>query len=204
VSAMHPRRAEPLPLTIAVRAGAVVVHQGEPSFVVWRLESGAVRETTVVRDGRELALGILGRGDVVGEPPGTASATTVRALRLSRLRAVAASDAADLFAARARRAASLAAELAYSDVPTRLEARLGDLAARFGRPALGGSIIPFAISQDELAQLIGATRESVSRALGTLVAHERVRVAARGRYVVSIASETAPDGVRGVQPPALS
>ena len=190
------RRHEPLPLTITVRPGAALVRQGEPSPAVRRLQTGAARETIVIPEGRELTLGILGPGDVVGEPEGEASASTVRTLRVCRLRPVTASDAADLLAARARRAASLAIELAWSDVPTRLLARLRDLAERFGRPADGGTMIPFALTQDDLGHMTGSSRETVNRALRTLVADGLVRVVPRGRYVVDVPRPVVDPAIR--------
>lgn len=184
MSASLPRRVEPLPLAMAVRTGSVVVRQGEPTTATWRVDGGALWESVVLPDGRELALGVLGPGDVIGEPGGAPSAGTVRALKVSRLRPVDPSDAADLFAARARRAASLAAELAWSDVPSRVLSRLRDLAERFGRPAEDGALIPFGLTQDHIALLAGSTRESVSRSMRTLAAEGHVRVAGHGRYVV--------------------
>jgi CRP/FNR family transcriptional regulator len=184
VSATLTRRTEPLPLATVVRAGVVLASQGEHSTMAWRVEDGALWETVVLPDGRALALGILGPGDAIGEPDGIPSASTVRSLRVSRLRPMVPSDAADLFAARARRAASLAAELAWCDVPSRLLSRLRDLTARFGRPVVDGRAISFRISQDQLALLCGSSRETVSRSLRALAEDGRIRVEGRGRYVV--------------------
>jgi len=76
----------------------------------------------------------------------------------------------------------------------RLAARLDDLAARFGRPVPGGRCLELPLTQEHLAGLTGATRESVNRALGELAAAGRVE-RARGRYVVrpgALAGETTP------------
>jgi CRP/FNR family transcriptional regulator, cyclic AMP receptor protein len=142
-------------------------------------------ESIVLPDGRELALGVLGPGAVVGEPGGAEAATSVRTLRVTRLLPVDPDDAADAFAARARRAAVLAAELAWSDVPTRLRSRLAELADGFGRPVAGGSAIGLRLTQDQLAQLCGSTRETVNRGLRLLIASGEVRALGVGRYVVT-------------------
>jgi CRP-like cAMP-binding protein len=184
VSASLPRRDEPLPLTTTVRAGAVLTRQGEACEMAWLVRSGALWESILLRDGRELAVAVLGEGDVVGEPAGVAAATTVRALRVCRLLPIDPRNAADRYAARARHAAALAAELAWSDVPTRLRRRLQELAARFGRPAPGGTAIELRLTQDRLALLCGSTRETVNRALRLLVASGEVRATGIGRYVI--------------------
>lgn len=179
-----PRRDEPLSLAITVRAGVTLVRQGEPCSIAWLVRSGALWESLVLADGRELALGVLGPGELVGEPEGTAAASTVRTLRATRIAPVDPERAADLFAARARRTAVVAAELVWSDVPSRLRARLRDLAARFGRPVPGGTAIELRLTQDRLALLCGSTRETVNRALRSLIAGGELRTAGIGRYVV--------------------
>jgi CRP-like cAMP-binding protein len=184
VPASLPRRDEPLPLTITVRAGATLVRQGDPCSIAWVVRSGALWESIVLADGRELALGVLGPGQLVGEPEGAPGATSVQTLRVSRLVPVDPDRVAGLFAERARRTATLAAELAWSTVPSRLQARLHDLAARFGRPVPGGTDIGLRLTQDQLAQLCGSTRETVNRALQQLSTSGEVHTAGLGRYVV--------------------
>lgn len=196
MSASLPRRAEPLPLAITVRAGATLARQGEPCTMAWLVRWGALWESIVLADGRALALGVLGPGDLVGEPDGASAATTVRTLRVTRLRPIDPAGAADLFAARARRMATLAAELAWSDVPGRLGVRLRDLAERFGRPVPDGVEIALRLTQDQLALLCGSTRETVNRALRLLAERDEVRPAGAGRYVVvdrPVVPSLAPD-----------
>lgn len=175
---------QPLPLTIVLRRGAALARQGELGSGLWRVSAGALMTSLVTDDGRELTLDVLGPGDAAGEPFGVASATTVRALRHSRLRPVDPRAAADLLATRAHRAAALACELAWLGVPERVARRLDDLAARFGRPVDGGLLIRLPLTHDELAALAGTSRESVSRALRALASQGHVRTAGRGRYVV--------------------
>jgi CRP-like cAMP-binding protein len=69
-------------------------------------------------------------------------------------------------------------------VTERVAGRLDDLAERFGRPVAGGRGISLALTQDDLADLAGSTRESVNRALAELARLGRVR-ATRGTYVVA-------------------
>jgi CRP-like cAMP-binding protein len=73
---------------------------------------------------------------------------------------------------------------------TRLRYLLWHLADRFGRVQMGGVVLPLPLSHELLAQLVGAQRPSVSRALKDL---ERAELIARR-----------PDGTwwLGGQPPA--
>jgi CRP-like cAMP-binding protein len=167
-----------------LRNGAALIHQGQVGDGLWLVGSGALRSSMITADGRDLTLEVLGPGDLAGEPEGVASATTLRALRRTRLRPAEPRAAADLLAARAHRAAALAADLAWLGVRERLLRRLEDLAERFGTPSEGGTLILLPLTQDDLAALAGTTRESVSRTMGALTRDGRIRVAGRGRYVI--------------------
>ncbi|MGZ4131750.1 MAG: Crp/Fnr family transcriptional regulator [Actinomycetota bacterium] len=180
----RPRGAvEPLPLAI-VRPGQTPVRQGEPSAALWRVDAGLLRANLVRGDGRDLTVDLLGPGELVGEPPGATSAWTVLALRPSRLVAVDIEAAAGLLAERARRLTTVAHQLAFDDVPTRIEGRLHDLAMRFGRPGPGGTSVPITLSQEALASLAGTTRETANRAIRKLIRDGAVVAERRGRYVV--------------------
>ncbi|MDP9298326.1 MAG: Crp/Fnr family transcriptional regulator [Actinomycetota bacterium] len=179
-----PRVREPLPLTLAVPKGRALIHQGESGTGLWVVESGALIATIVSPDGRMLAIDVLGTGDGVGEPVGQVSPATVRALRPSRLRPVDPVAAQGLLAARATRATARALDLAWFDVSTRLERRLDDLAARFGLSTETGTRIGLSLTQEDLAALTGATRESVNRALHAMERAARLDIEGRGRYVV--------------------
>jgi CRP/FNR family transcriptional regulator, cyclic AMP receptor protein len=167
-----------------VRPGKTLVRQGELGSGAWRIETGIMRVSLVTADGRELVLDLLGPGDVTGDPPGSPVACTVEALRPARLRAVGSDDLTAALADRAVRAATLACDVAWLDVATRIERRLQDLAARFGRAVPGGTSIPITLRQDDLASLAGTSRETANRAIHRLIERGRIQVERRGRYVV--------------------
>jgi CRP/FNR family transcriptional regulator, cyclic AMP receptor protein len=178
-----PAVVQPLPLMI-VRPGKTLVRQGDVSTGAWRVETGILSVSLVTADGRELMLDLVGPGDVIGHPAGAREPWTVEALRPARLRAAGLVELSAGLAVRATRAASLACDVAWLDVGSRLERRLKDLAARFGRPVPGGVLIPITLRQDELASLAGTSRETANRALRRLVDRGRIQVERRGRYVV--------------------
>lgn len=177
---------------VPVRSGTVVVRQGEPSPQMRVVTHGAFTVEVLRHDGRRLVLDVLGPGDGVGgrdagsglDGDQRLAQATVRAVKPGRVREPTPGEAISLLVRRAERMARLAADLAWFDVPTRLGSRLQVLAARFGHPVAGGVAIGLRLTHDELADLCGTTRESVTRAMGQLVAEGRIDVPTRGRIVV--------------------
>jgi CRP-like cAMP-binding protein len=174
---------DPLPLILDVLPGRVVIHQGEPYPDAWMVRYGALLMELVDAEGHRLALDVLGPGDLVGGPPSWTADASVRALITSGLFAAGPVALRDGLARRACRAAWLACSVAWDRIPDRLAARLEDLALRFGRPIPGGRCLELPLTQEHLAGLTGATRESVNRALAELVADGRLE-RTRGRYVI--------------------
>lgn len=184
-------RREPLPLTY-ITTGTVVIRQGDLVPRPFVVVSGAFRECCLSPDGRELVLAILGPGDLATPPAGRVARGTVSAVRVSRLREALPHESTQLVAARDERATELACELAWLDVADRLQRRLEDLAARFGRTVAQGELIDLFLTQSDLAALVGASREHVNRALGALDRAGRIHRPARGRYVLSSPLRSVP------------
>jgi CRP/FNR family transcriptional regulator, cyclic AMP receptor protein len=174
---------EPLPLVV-VRTGHTAVRQGEPCPDLWSIESGVFAARMVNADGRSFLIDLYGPGDPVGAPSELPSHVTATALRPARLRPLRGEDAVASLNALAARTTALTAALAWFGVGERIERRLVDLACRIGRPIPGGTLIPIRLTQDELASMVGATRETTNRALQTLFAHGVLDRQGRGRYVV--------------------
>ena len=172
-----------LPLMFDVHPGREVIHQGEPYPDAWMVRSGALLMEVVDTDGHRLALDLLGPGDLVGGPSTWTAEASVRALVTSGLFAAGPVAFRDGMARRARRAAWLACSVAWDRIADRVAIRLEDLAARFGRPVPGGRCLELPLTQEHLAGLTGATRESVNRALAELATSGRVE-RTRGRYVI--------------------
>jgi CRP-like cAMP-binding protein len=175
---------EPLPLTFEIRPGRVVVEQGDAYPGAWIVRSGRLLMEAVDADGRRLAIDVLGRGDLVGGPPGWIAEATVRAWTEAWLAAAGPSALRDGLTRRAHRTASLAFALAWDPVPERVAARLHDLADRFGRPVPGGRSLRFPLTQEDLACLTGSNRETVNRALARLRRQGSVSGGGRRPFVV--------------------
>ncbi len=174
---------DPLPLLFDVHPGREIVRQGEPYPDAWVIRRGALLMEAIDVEGHRLVLDVLGPGDLVGGPAGWTADASIRALVTSGLFAAGPVAVRDGLARRARRASWLACSIAWDRVADRLLARLDDLAERFGRTAPGGKRLELPLTQEHLAGLTGATRESVNRALGELAGRGCIE-RTRGRYVV--------------------
>ena len=174
---------EPLPLVV-VRPGGSPVRQGEPCGGMWRIEAGLLALEVVDADGRSLLVDVLGPGDALGGPEGQPAAWTATALRPARLFVVGPRDATTALAAQCARLTWVASGFAWFPVAERVHRRLTDLAARHGRAVPGGVQLPCALTQDQLASMVGASRESVNRAVMAMVRAGAIEVRGRGRYVV--------------------
>ena len=73
-------------------------------------------------------------------------------------------------------------DLVFMDVPARLAKTLINLASRFGVPEEAGVKIPHDLTQEELAQLVGSSRETVNKALTEFA--NRGWIARDGRSIV--------------------
>ena len=72
-------------------------------------------------------------------------------------------------AQRLRRTNEAVGDLVFSDVPGRVAKALIDLGERFGKQSPEGLYVHHDLTQEELAQLVGASRETVNKALADFV-----------------------------------
>ena len=78
---------------------------------------------------------------------------------------------------RLRRTDELLSDAAFCNLPSRLSKRLLELAARYGQPGDNGDIlINMRLKQQDLADMVGATRESVNKTLKSYKQREMISV----------------------------
>jgi CRP-like cAMP-binding protein len=85
---------------------------------------------------------------------------------------------------RLRKANDVVADLVFSDVPGRVAKALLDLASRFGRTADDGVHVHHDLTQEELAQLVGASRETVNKALADFASRGWLRLEPRSVVIL--------------------
>ena len=179
--------------------GVRVFHEGDSSDACYIVRAGDLRVTREHSDGRAIALATLGPGDIFGElamlDGGTRSAS-VETLTEAELLALPASDVRRVIAAHGDIAAKLivaitrrlretnerVARQSFQTVPSRVAGVLSQLIAEEAIPEERRGIT-VRMTQADLAQLAGTSRESVSRFLATL---ERAGVVAVGRGRVTV------------------
>jgi CRP/FNR family cyclic AMP-dependent transcriptional regulator len=71
-------------------------------------------------------------------------------------------------------------------VPGRVAKALLDLAARFGRSTDAGVLVAHDLTQEELAQLVGASRETVNKALADFASRGWLRLEARAVVLLDV------------------
>jgi CRP/FNR family cyclic AMP-dependent transcriptional regulator len=171
------------PLPLKVPAGHTLLRQGDLGTAVWKVVTGAFVERVHDADGHSVVVDIAGPHQCIGCVPGTPAPWEVRALGPGSV--LPWDGPLDAGVARwTERSAAFACSAVWLDVPTRLERRLEDLGDRFGVPAPGGVRIALPLTHDGLAELVGASRESVSRAISRLRSSGQIRTTGRGRIVV--------------------
>jgi len=89
-------------------------------------------------------------------------------------------------ARRLRRTNDVLADLVFTDVPGRVAKALLDLADRFGRPVDDGLLVAHDLTQEELAQLVGASRETVNKALADFASRGWLRLEARAVLLTDV------------------
>ncbi len=180
--------------------GVRVFHEGDRSDACYIVRSGDLRVTREHPDGRAIALATLGSGDIFGELAmldGEARSASVEALSDCELLALPASDVRALLRGSAEITVKLVTALtrrlresneriarqSFQTVPSRVAGVLSQLIAEESSPFEGRNGITIRMTQADLAQLAGTSRESVSRFLAVLERAGVVRVG-RGRVTV--------------------
>ena len=189
--------------TVRLRRGEVLFHEGDSGDKLYIVADGKVKLGRSSSDGRENLLAILGPGQMFGElslfDPGPRSATVTAVtdssffslshddmLRWLDGRPAVARGLLAQIASRLRRANDVNADLVFSDVPGRVAKALLELADRFGRTADDGVHVHHDLTQEELAQLVGASRETVNKALADFASRGWLRLEPRSVVIMDM------------------
>jgi len=188
---------------IRLARGEVLFREGDTGDRLYVVTEGKIKLGRRSADGRENLLAILGPGQMFGElslfDPGPRSATatavtdaTMKSLSHDELskwldtRPDVARGLLNQLAGRLRRANDVVADLVFSDVPGRVAKALLDLSRRFGRAADDGIHVHHDLTQEELAQLVGASRETVNKALADFAMRGWLRLEPRSVVLMDV------------------
>lgn len=176
--------------------GEVLFAEGEPGDRMYVIVEGKVKLGQTSVDGRESLLAVLGPAEMFGElslfDPGTRTSTAtaltdaiVLGLGNDQLRPwlagrpEVAAALLQALARRLRRTNEAMADLVFSDVPGRVAKALMELGEKFGTITPDGLMVTHDMTQEELAQLVGASRETVNKALADFAQRGWIRLESR-------------------------
>lgn len=182
--------------------GEYIFTEGDTDQRMYVIQSGRVKLTRQSADKRVQLLSIQTRGELLGEIPvfdpegGPRTANAVAMVNdtqvvwldhdalfawLDKYPRVAV-DMLQVLANRMRANNEHIADLVFTDVPGRLAKTLLNLASHFGEPVEAGLQVPHDLTQEEMAQLVGSSRETVNKALTDFA--NRGWIAREGRTII--------------------
>ncbi len=183
--------------------GEVLFREGQRGDRLYVITAGKIKLGRTSSDGRENLLSIQGPGEMFGElslfdpGPRTATATAVAESELIGLgndqlyeflnqRPAVSITLLAALARRLRRTNDSLSDLVFTDVPGRVAKALLDLSNRFGRITDEGTLVAHDLTQEELAQLVGASRETVNKALADFATRGWLKLEARAVLLLDV------------------
>lgn len=176
----------------------IVFHLGDPAGLLYIITNGKVKISHSSADGQEAVLAILGAGDFFGELAlidDSPRSATAEAIELTETLTLHRDDflkfldnnpdfarhVLNILARRIRHLNKQISDIFFLDLPARLARTLLLLADQHGRQGEKGIIIALSLTQTDLAEMTGATRVSINKALGRFRRANWVQV--RGRQL---------------------
>jgi CRP/FNR family transcriptional regulator, cyclic AMP receptor protein len=165
------------------RSGEVIFHRDDPGQVLYVIKEGKVKICLISPDGQEISLAVLGKGDCFGEfaildsLPRSADAVAMEKVECYTLQRSDFHNAVmknpkiaiqimEVLTKRLRTTDEMIENLIFLDVPGRVAKKLLELADSHGVKVEDGVRIEVRLTQQELASMVGASRESVNKVMG--------------------------------------
>ena len=179
----------------------VLFRKGDPGANMMVVLRGRVKVCTHSEDGKELVLNLFSPGEVFGEialldgADRTADAVALDDCELLvlerrdfipflRSHPDAALKLLEVLCQKLRQTSQLLEEALFLEGPSRLAKRLVHLAEAFGRPVADGIRIELQLSQQQLGNMVGMSRESMNKHLRQWREADLIRIR-DGHYVVT-------------------
>jgi len=183
------------------RRRTVLFRKGDPGTNMMVVLAGRVKVCTHSEDGKELVLNLFSPGDVFGEialldgADRTADAVTLDDCELLvlerrdflpflRSHPDACLKLMAVLCQKLRQTSELLEEALFLEGPSRLAKRLVHLAEAFGSPVRDGVRIDLQLSQQQLGNMVGMSRESMNKHLRQWREEDLIRVQ-DGHYVIT-------------------
>jgi CRP-like cAMP-binding protein len=137
----------------------------------WKIDSGVVKTSTWLEDGTLIVLGLWGSGSFVGKtlervnPYQIECITPVQAISFSVLES---HQLAEIILSHLQQLQELSIIRSYKRTDTMVLKLLGWLANQFGKQTSAGQLIDVRLTHQDIADLLGTTRVTITRALNSL------------------------------------
>ncbi|MCR4435395.1 MAG: Crp/Fnr family transcriptional regulator [Clostridiales bacterium] len=176
----------------------VLFMEGDPGEAFYYIKSGKMKVFRIYEDGKEHILNILGEGDVFGEATlfnGSAYPASAVVYEDAIIGAIKNSDLEKLVKENSELSLKLikiltrkllsaqqkVRDMAFNDVFARTASQLIKLSRDFGKKGAAGTEIAIPLSRQELADMVGTTRETMSRVISRFkkeksIAEEKDRI----------------------------
>ncbi|QRV02093.1 Crp/Fnr family transcriptional regulator [Arcanobacterium phocisimile] len=186
-----------------LKRGESLFHEGDSGDRLYVVTDGKVKLSHTADDGRENLIAVLGPGEIIGELTLFdlgARSSTVTAIAATSLLSLSHKDMMTYIDSHPAMAKSMLRELArrlrttnqqmadlvFSDVPGRVAKALLDLAERFGERTQEGIYVAHDLTQEELAHLVGASRETVNKSLADFTSRGWIRLEGRAVLLIQV------------------
>ncbi|MBI4743959.1 MAG: Crp/Fnr family transcriptional regulator [Actinobacteria bacterium] len=165
-----------------LKKDTVVFHENDPANALYIIKSGSIKIFKISEDGREHIIEIFELGQIFGEVPvfdGGSYPATAMTLSETEIYIILKSDFENtvkkypdialkiirVLGRRLRQAHNKIHELAFKNVPQKMASLLLRLAEKNGKPTEKGILIAIPLSRQQIAELIGVSRETATREL---------------------------------------
>lgn len=185
---LSPQQANWVGLRLHTRSfapGSDLIIAGTPGEAVYFILSGTVKVYVPQLDGREVTVNLLGAGDTVGElsvidsSSRSASVITLEDTRvawmsrpdfLEAIRTIPpiSDNLLRTLTARLRNTTEHIQAYASLDIPGRIARQILVISSTYGQPVEDGIYIPLRLTQNDIAELVGASRKRVNQVIVAL------------------------------------
>lgn len=165
------------------RSGEVIFHREDPGQVLYVIKEGKVKISLISPDGQEISLVVFGKGECFGEIaildglPRSADAVALEKVECYTLQRSDFHNAImknpkiaiqiiEVLTRRLRSTDQMVEDLIFLDVYGRVAKKLLELADTHGTKVDDGTRIDVRLTQQEIASMVGASRESVNKVMG--------------------------------------
>jgi len=165
------------------RNNEVIFHREDPGQVLYVIKEGKVKISLISPDGQEISLVVFGKGECFGEfaildgLPRSADAVALEKVECYTLQRSDFHNAImrnpkiaiqiiEVLTKRLRSTDQMVEDLIFLDVYGRVAKKLLELADTHGTKVDDGTRIDVRLTQQELASMVGASRESVNKVMG--------------------------------------